>query len=61
MIVLMVAFGHGCTEDDLYPWIARTLQNEAITDAAHRTKRLETKALTWLDHVLANFDQGAGE
>src|SRR5262249_30261255 len=25
VIVLMFAFGHGCTDDPLYPWIARTL------------------------------------
>lgn len=59
MVVLMLAFGHGCTHDPLYPWIARTLNDEAITDPAARAKRLETKALTWLDHVLAYFDKGA--
>jgi hypothetical protein len=59
MIVLMLAFGHGCVSDPLYPWIERTLNDEAITDPAARAKRLESKALTWLDHVLAYFDNRA--
>ena len=59
VIVLMLAFGHGCADDPLYPWIARTLQDEAITDPAARAKRLEKKALTWLEHVLAYFDKEA--
>ncbi len=56
-VVLMFAFGHGCFDDPLYPWIARTLEDDAITDPVARAKRLETKALTWLDHVIASFDQ----
>ena len=58
LVVLMFAFGHGCTDDPLYPWIARTLKNEQITDPAARAKRLEKKALTWLDHVLAAYEAG---
>lgn len=57
VVVLMLAFGHGCGSDPLYPWIARTLEDERITDPEARAKRLETKALTWLEHVLANVDQ----
>jgi hypothetical protein len=56
-VVLMFAFGHGCCDDPLYPWIARTLRDEAITDSEGRAQRLEAKALTWLDRVLAYFDQ----
>ena len=59
VVVLMVAFGHGCGADPLYPWIARTLKNETIVDPEARAMRLEKKALTWLDHVLDYFDQGA--
>jgi hypothetical protein len=59
MIVLILAFGHGCVTDPLYPWIARTLNDEAIADPAACAKRLENKALTWLDHVLAYFDKRA--
>ena len=54
MLVLMFAFGHGCADDLLYPWIANTLKDERITDSSARATRLEKKALTWLDHVLAN-------
>lgn len=52
MIVLMYAFGHGCADDPLYPWIGRTLRDEKITSPEARTERLRKKAMTWLDHVL---------
>ncbi len=58
VIVLMLAFGHGCGSDPLYPWIAKTLKDDAIIDPEERAKRLEKKALTWLEHVLAYFDKG---
>jgi hypothetical protein len=57
VVVLMLAFGHGCGVDPLYPWIAKTLKDETVTDPEARAKRLEKKALTWLDHVLAYFDK----
>ena len=53
LVVLMFAFGHGCTNDPLYPWIARTLTDVRIVTPDARAERLEKKALTWLDHVLA--------
>lgn len=53
MVSLMFAFGHGCSNDPLYPWIARTLNDEKITSPTARADRLEKKALTWLSHVLA--------
>lgn len=59
IVVLMFAFGHGCTNDPLYPWIARTLQDERITDPAARAERLEKKARTWLEHVLAGYGEGS--
>jgi hypothetical protein len=52
IIILMYAFGHGCTEDLLYPWISRTLKDERIVDPEARAARLEKKATTWLEHVL---------
>lgn len=58
MVVLMFAFGHGCTNDPLYPWMSRTLEDERIKDSAARAKRLEKKAVTWLDHVLARPREG---
>lgn len=56
--VLMFAFGHGCTDDPLYPWISRTLRDPRITNPEARAKRLENKALVWLDHVLAAQEEG---
>lgn len=58
VVVLMLAFGHGCGADPLYPWIARTLRDERLTDPEARAKRLEAKALTWLEHVLVYFERG---
>jgi hypothetical protein len=52
MIVLKFAFGHGCEDDPLYPWINRTLTDEKIVDSQARMERLERKSTTWLDHVL---------
>lgn len=56
VVVLMVAFGHGCGADPLYPWIARTLKEDAAADPETKAKRLEKRALTWLDAVLANLE-----
>ena len=53
MVVLMLAFGHGCSSDPLYPWIGNTLRDPRIIDPAARAERLKKKAVTWLDHVLA--------
>jgi len=53
VIVLMFAFGHGCADDLLYPWISRTVHDERMTDPSIRAARLEKRALTWLKHVLA--------
>lgn len=58
IVVLMFAFGHGCTDDPLYPWISRTLKDKRITDAEARAARLEKKAITWLEHVVASLPEG---
>jgi len=58
IVVLMYAFGHGCTDDPLYPWISRTLNDERLIEPAAREARLEKKAVTWLDHVLNNNRKG---
>lgn len=57
VVILMFAFGHGCARDPLYPWIQRTLQDERITAPADRAARLEKKALTWLDFVIARNEK----
>ncbi len=53
LVVLMFSFGHGCTNDPLYPWIARTLADQRIAGPERRAQRLEKKAVTWLEHVVA--------
>jgi hypothetical protein len=52
LITLMLAFGHGCIGDPLYPWISRTLNDPRIVDARARSARLEKKATTWLRYAL---------
>jgi hypothetical protein len=56
VVLLMLMLGHGCGADPLYPWITKALQDDH-SDPETRAKRLEGKALTWLEHVIANFDQ----
>jgi hypothetical protein len=56
--VLMFAFGHGCFEDPLYPWIGRTADGNGNSNPEARAQRLEKKALTWLHHVLGYFERG---
>lgn len=51
--ILCLAFGSGCFDDPLYPWIGRMFNNESLPQGKARSDRLERKALTWLDHVLA--------
>ena len=59
IVVLMFSFGHGCTNDPLYPWISNTLQDERIVSAEARAERLEKKAMTWLEHVNARNEKKA--
>ena len=59
IVVLKYAFGHGCMDDPLYPWIAQTMKDEKIVDPAGRAVRLEKKATTWLEHVVAGNEQGS--
>lgn len=50
---LMFAFGAGCLDDPLYPWIGRTLGDPRVASPAARLDRLERKATTWLAAVVA--------
>jgi hypothetical protein len=59
IVVLKFSFGHGCTDDPLYPWIANTLRDDKIRDADARAARLEKKATTWLEHVVARNERRA--
>jgi len=56
-IVLMLAFGHSCGSDPLYPWIPNSLKDEAIADYEARIMYLEEKTLSWIEYVLAYFDK----
>ena len=56
-MVLKFAFGHACTNDPLYPWILRTLKDQRIVTPAARASRLERKAITWLEHVVARNER----
>lgn len=55
MSVLMFAFGHGCADDPLYPWIANTIRDGLAPAPARWPVRLEKKAITWLKHVLGDL------
>jgi hypothetical protein len=57
IIALKFAFGHACTNDPLYPWISRTLEDPRIVSPEAKSARLEKKAVTWLEHVLADNAQ----
>ncbi|AKI99464.1 hypothetical protein [Archangium gephyra] len=55
LIVLMMALGHGCAEDPLYPWIARLLSDATLFDSTERVGLLEMQSLAWFDHILAYY------
>jgi len=55
IVVLMFGFGHGCTTDPLYPWIADALR-DWTADPAARAGRLERRATTWVRHALVHND-----
>lgn len=62
--VLMLAFGAGCFDDPLYPWIGNTLRTgrppaDVVVDPEERMKALSRKAMIWLDHVLVQSDTSA--
>lgn len=58
-ISLMFAFGHGCMEDPLYPWIERTWKGLKEVDAEGRVKALESKAFAYIDNTVSYLAKGA--
>jgi hypothetical protein len=52
----MFALGHGFGHDPLLPWIAHTITNGAIANSQARVKRLHSRIMTYLDHIIAGFD-----
>ena len=56
MAVLAFAFGHDFDSDPFLPWIARTLKRADPGNPDAASVRLESRARTWLDAVLQNWD-----
>lgn len=54
---LMFAVGHGFANDPKYPWIAKTLTDPALTDSRKRIKKLYSKTMIYLDHVLQHLER----
>ncbi len=58
MMSLMLAFGHGCISDPLYPWIAKTLYQPGPANADARIAQVERKSRIWLEAVLTRHAEG---
>lgn len=56
--VLSFALGHKFYNDPLYPWIMQTLKDSNAADGNVRAKRLEEKALLYLDRVVEYLAAG---
>lgn len=50
---LKFGFGAGCLKDPFFPWIGATLSQEGVPQMSDRFKRLERKALTWVNAILS--------
>jgi hypothetical protein len=51
-VALVFALGHGFAGDPLFPWVSKTLQDEAVADADERAERLERKMKIYLNEAL---------
>ena len=51
-VMLLLAFGHGCGADPLYPWIRPSRKNGVEVKPEAMENRLKTTALDWLDYLL---------
>jgi hypothetical protein len=56
MIALTFSTGHGFPQDPLCGWIAKRLHDTRRTDPVRRAEDLHSKALLYLDHILARGD-----
>jgi hypothetical protein len=50
---LMFAFGHGCFNDNLYPWIAETLSDPTIADPYITIQNLHSKMISYFNDTLS--------
>lgn len=58
-VALMFAFGHGCMDDPLYPWIERTWKGLQNVETEARVKALEAKTLSYIENTLMYLEKGA--
>ncbi|MGG7567783.1 hypothetical protein ACQ5SO_16650 [Rhodovulum sp. DZ06] len=58
MTLLFFTFGAGCVSDPAFGWIRDVLADERVPEPADRFKRLEGRALTWLEVVVARNREG---
>jgi len=54
LVVLMVAFGHRCDDDPLFPWISKTLSRREEEGPDVVAEKLERRATVWFEAVLEN-------
>jgi hypothetical protein len=54
---LAFAIGHEATDDPLFPWISRTLHDEALGSPDERASRLHDRAMTYLTRALAHLER----
>lgn len=53
ILALMFSFGHGCTNDPLYPWVTATLRDgPAVQNRAELADRLHARARIYLQKAL---------
>jgi hypothetical protein len=52
---LLFALGHGFGNDPLLPWISRTINDPMIVSPEARLKRLHSRVMTYLRHIVAGF------
>ncbi|MGA2600478.1 MAG: hypothetical protein ABSH09_26220 [Bryobacteraceae bacterium] len=55
---LMFTMGHGFISDPQFPWIASTLNNEAIAASNKKAERLFARMKTYLNAVLKGLEPG---
>ena len=49
LVDLMFVFGHGCFKDNLYPWIAETLNDSTIVDEHIKVQNLHSKMTSYVN------------
>jgi hypothetical protein len=55
---LRFQFGHGCTTDPQFPWIAATLNDRALSTPDARIETLHARTKAYLNHLLRSVSGG---